>query len=400
VPYTHSNPALYPFQHDIVQRALDAGRFCIFADCGLGKTLMELEWASNLEGPVILLSPLGVAPQIQAEAERFGYDAAVSRDGSRSKHQVTICNYEKLHLIDPDEYVGVILDESSILKAYDGKTRARIIESFRGHHFKLAATATPSPNDFMELGNHSEFVGAMTRAEMLSMFFVHDGGSTQDWRLKGHAINDFWRWVSSWASMLRRPSDMGCYEDEGFALPEMRIHHHIVDSEWQDGTLLPGATALSLTERRAARRASKQQRCEMAASLDDPLESMLFWCDLNDESAMTTKLVPDAVEVKGADKPDHKESALLGFGEGKIRALVTKPRIGGWGMNWQRCARMAFVGLSDSYEAFYQATRRCWRFGQTRPVDVHLIYSEPERAVIENVLAKSRAHEQMQDAMI
>ncbi len=396
LPYSERNPQLYAFQSDLVELALDRGRSAIFADCGLGKTIMELEWASNVPGRVLLLAPMAVSHQIEAEAERFGYDAAV---GTEPERKITLSNYEKLHRFDPSDFDALVLDESSILKAYDGKTRTRLIESFRDHRYKLAATATPAPNDFMELGNHAEFVGAMTRQEMLAMFFIHDGGSTQDWRLKGHAKNEFWRWVGSWASMLRTPSDLG-YEDEGFALPDLRIHHEVVTAEFEHHALLPGAVALDLHERRRARRSSMDSRIERAAEITTTGESWLYWCDLNDESSAIKARIDGCVEVRGSDSDQHKRDSLLGFGTGEVERLVTKPRIGGWGMNWQRCHKMAFVGLSDSYEAFYQASRRCWRFGQTEPVDVHLIYSDHERAVIENVLAKESGHRAMQDALI
>lgn len=397
VPYGTRNPALFPFQVDLVTKALDTSRYAIFADCGLGKTIMELEWATNVPGRVLILAPIAVAYQIEHEANRFGYDARVG-DGSEDC-KITLSNYEKLHRFDPSRFSAIVLDESSILKAYDGKTRTRLIEAFRGHRYKLAATATPAPNDFMELGNHAEFLGVMTRQEMLSMFFVHDGGSTQDWRLKGHAKAEFWRWVGSWASMLRLPSDLG-YEDEGFKLPALRLHHEVVEAYFEHHSLIPGATALDLRERRRARRSSLEPRVERAASILSNGDSWLYWCDLNDESAALASRIPECVEVKGGDTESHKRDAFVGFAEGNVRRLVTKPRIGGWGMNWQRCHRMAFVGLSDSYEAFYQSTRRCWRFGQTRPVDVHLIYSEHERAVVENVLSKEASHRAMQDALV
>ena len=397
VPYQCRGSHLYGFQTELVAKALERGRSAIFADCGLGKTLMELDWATNIPGRVLLLAPIAVSYQIEREAVRFGYDAKVG-DGTGSEH-IVLTNYEKLHRFNPSDFEAIILDESSILKAYDGKTRTRIVERFRDHRYKLAATATPAPNDFMELGNHAEFVGAMTRAEMLSMFFVHDGGSTKDWRLKGHAVKDFWRWVGSWASMIRAPSDMG-YDDDGFKLPPLRIKHEVVEAEFQHHSLIPGATALDLNERRRARRASLEPRVARSSELaGNSRNSWLFWCDLNDESTAIARAT-DAVEVKGADTEAHKRNALVGFAEGNVRRLVTKPRIGGWGMNWQRCHKMAFVGLSDSYEAFYQCTRRCWRFGQEKPVTVHLIYSEHERAVIENVLSKEASHREMQDALV
>lgn len=396
VKYQTRNGRLFGFQSDLVERALDKGRYAIFADCGLGKTLMELEWCQNTPGRALILAPLAVAHQIEREAERFGYDAKVGGNDCGSK--ITLTNYEKLHQIDPGIFDAVALDESSILKSYTGKTRTALIESFAGHKFKLCATATPSPNDFMELGNHAQFLGAMTRQEMLSMFFVHDGGSTQNWRLKGHAKADFWKWVGSWAAMIRAPSDMG-YPDEGFSLPEMKIHHQVVESEFRHHALIPGAALLDLRARRAARRGSISERVSRAVDLVDD-NPWLFWCDLNDESKAIASAVPGCVEVTGSDDDEKKKSSLCGFADGSIDRLVTKPKIGGWGMNWQACNNMAFVGMSDSYESFYQATRRCWRFGQTKPVDVHLIYSEHESAVIENILRKESDHKAMQDALV
>lgn len=397
IQYADRGEHLYPFQIDLVERALERGRSAIFADCGLGKTLMELEWGTNVPGRVLLLAPLAVAHQIEREASRFGYDAAVG-DLSR---KITLTNYEKLHLFDPADFDAVVLDESSILKAQTGKTRRRLIEAFGSYRFRLACTATPSPNDFMELGNHAEFLGVMKQSEMLSMFFVHDGGSTQDWRLKGHAQREFWRWVGSWSTLIRRPSDLG-YDDEGFSLPPMRFHHAVCEAVPTDQqALIPGAVALDLNQRRAVRRRSLDLRAERAEGLvREYTGAWLLWCDLNAESAELAKRIPAAIEVKGADSDEHKRDAFLGFADGAIECLVTKPRIGGWGMNWQRCHQMAFVGVSDSYEAMYQATRRCWRFGQTEPVDVWLIYSESERAVVENVMAKERRHAEMQDALI
>lgn len=400
IEYLDPHPALFPFQREIVRRALAVGRFANFADCGLGKTLMQLEWASKVPGRVIMLAPLAVSYQIESDAQRFGFDAKVRTDQSAiCGEKIVITNYEKLSRFEPDRFNAVSLDESSILKSYTGKIRTAIIESFRGHRFKLASTATPSPNDFMELGNHAEFLGAMSRTEMLAMYFVHDGGSTQDWRLKGHAVMDFWRWVASWASMVRSPSDLG-FDDAGFQLPPMTIRHERVESGFIGDALIPGATALDIHARRSARRGSISARAERAAEIDAESDSpMLLWCDLNDEGAALSRSIPSAVEVAGSTDESVKADRLLGFSTGKYRVLVTKPRIGGWGMNWQHCSRMAFVGLSDSYESFYQATRRCWRFGQQKPVDVRLIYSDAESAVVENVLSKERGHREMQDAM-
>ena len=394
--YHDKNDALYPFQSRIVERALSLGRSAIFADCGLGKTIMELEWGTNVPGRVLLLAPLAVAYQTEQEAARFGYDAAIEPG-----HKITLTNYEKLHQFDPDDFDAIILDESSILKAHTGKTRNRLIEAFGGHKYRLACTATPSPNDFKELGNHSEFLGLMTQSEMLSMFFVHDGGSTQDWRLKGHAVEEFWRWVGGWSTLIRRPSDIG-YEDAGFDLPPLLFHHAVCDPvATSQSMLIPGVLPLDLSGRREVRRRTMGLRSDRAAELAESNPGQwLMWCDLNDESTMLSRVIKGSTEVRGSTPDDDKRDAFMGFAAGDIPCLVTKPRIGGWGMNWQSCHQMAFVGVSDSYEALYQATRRCWRFGQTEPVDVWLIYSESESAVVENVMAKERRHAELQDSLI
>jgi hypothetical protein len=398
------SPALYGFQSHIVRWALGIGRSCIFADCGLGKTIMQLEWAHRVcdhtAGRVLVLSPLAVAAQTEREAARFGYkDVARSEAGSDDGTRIVLTNYERLHHFDPDDFVGVVLDESSILKSYTGHFRNEIINGFAGHRFKLACTATPAPNDVMELGNHAEFVGAMTRTEMLSMFFVHDGGETQKWRLKGHARDEFWKWVMSWASVVSRPSDLG-FSDDGFDLPELHYHTHTVEAGVAQEGMLFDVGSPTLTERRHARRSSLDSRCQVAADLaSDTDEQWILWCDLNDESARLAELIPEAVEVRGSDTNEHKRNAMLGFSDGDIRVLVTKPKIAGFGMNWQNCARMAFVGLSDSYEALYQSTRRCWRFGQPREVEAHIITSTAEGAVLKNVTRKESDHREMQRRM-
>lgn len=393
------HPALFPFQKGIVRWALRMGKACIFADCGLGKSIMQLEWAKHI-GNVLILAPLAVAPQLAREAEKIGLDARVCRSREDVRPGVNITNYEMLHHFDADDFDGVVLDESSILKSYDGTTRTEIITAFRNVPYRLACTATPAPNDHMELGNHAEFLGVMTRTEMLSTFFVHDGGETQKWRIKGHAEDKFWEWVASWAVVLRRPSDLG-YDDNGFVLPPMTIHEEIIQSgKASEGMLFP-MEAQSLQERRQARRASldaRVQRCaEIVNSTDRPF---LVWCDLNDESDILTKSIPGAVEVKGSDTPEHKTSALLGFAEGKIRVLVSKPSIAGFGMNFQVCSDMVFAGLSDSYEQFYQATRRCWRFGQKNPVQVHTIVGSQETAILSNIKRKQQDLEKLQEGMV
>jgi superfamily II DNA or RNA helicase len=390
---------LFPFQRDIVRWALQRGRSAIFADCGTGKTLMQLVWAENVPGRVLILAPLAVALQTVAEGEKFGINLKYCRKQDESSGKITITNYEMLHNFDPSEFDAVVLDESSILKSYTGKFRNMIIDSFRETPFRLACTATPAPNDFMELGNHAEFVGSMTRTEMLSMFFVHDGGETQKWRLKGHARQPFWKWICSWAVNLRKPSDLG-YEDGDFILPPLEIHQQTVKKEQApEGFLFP-VEALTLQERQQERRATVNDRCTEAAKIAQQKDRVLIWCDRNDESATLKKMIPGAVEVKGSDKPEHKEWAMLAFARGEIKALISKPSICGFGMNFQICSDMIFVGLSDSYEQFYQAVRRCWRFGQKNTVNVHVVTAETEGAVVRNIERKETAAMQMADEMV
>jgi hypothetical protein len=293
-----------------------------------------------------------------------------------------------------------VLDESSILKAYDGKTRTALIQQFARTPYRLCCTATPAPNDYMEIGNHAEFLSVMSRPEMLAMFFVHDGGETQQWRLKGHAQKDFWRWLCSWAVMLRKPSDLG-YDDGAFALPELVLHEHTVDCERPaEGMLFP-VIAQTLQERLGARRASIQDRVSACADLVAAShDQWLVWCNLNAESEAITRAIPGAVEVSGSDSHEHKEWAARAFQRGEIRVVVSKPSIWGFGMNFQQCANMAFVGLSDSYESFYQAVRRCWRFGQTRPVQAHLITAITEGAVVANIQRKDADAHAMSSAMV
>jgi len=382
------NPALFDFQSDIVSWALKRGRAAIFADCGMGKTPMQLEWAKHIPGRVLILAPLAVAQQTVREGKKFGIDVIYARQQSDAGSGITIANYEMLEHFDVSEYTGIVLDESSILKSYDGKTRTQIIEAFAKTPFRLACTATPAPNDYMELGNHAEFLGVMSRVEMLSMFFVHDGGETQKWRLKGHAESEFWKWLASWAVMIRKPSDLG-YDDGDFILPEMHMHEHSVSvSKIDDGHLFP-VEAQTLQERLRARKDTITDRvAECAAVVNNSKGPFLIWCNLNEESAQIANAIPGAVEVKGSDSNAHKEKAMAGFSDGSVRVLVTKPSIAGFGMNWQHCANMAFVGLSDSYEQFYQAVRRCWRFGQKNPVNVHIITAETEGAVVANIKRK------------
>lgn len=390
------NSMLYDFQKDIVRWALKKGKACIFADCGLGKTPMQLSWAHQVnkhtDMPVLILAPLAVAEQTKREADKFGYTALVVKEQSECINGINITNYEKLDHFVASEFVGIVLDESSILKSFSGKVRNEIIENFHDVPYKLACTATPAPNDYMELGNHAEFCGVMTRSEMLSMFFVHDGGQTSKWRLKGHAQDVFWQWLASFSVFIDNPRNLG-YEADGYNLPMLNIHEICVDGE-------PTNNTLSLSERREARRESLNSRCEYAASLaNNNDDQWLIWCDLNSESELLASLIPDAVEVKGSDKDAHRTDAMLGFSTGKYRALVTKPSIAGFGMNWQNCNKMIFTGLSDSFEQFYQAVRRCWRFGQDEHVDVFIIISAKEGCVKENIERKQNDFTFMQHEM-
>lgn len=396
---------LFDYQKAIVKWALAKGRCAIFAGTGLGKMLMELSWANEIYEQtgknVIILAPLSVANQIEEEAENFGLLAKYMRDQSEIP-PVTITNYEKVHKFDLSKYDAVVLDESSILKSFDGKTRDMLIDSFKNYSFRLAATATPAPNDFMELGNHAQFLGVMSYVEMLSMFFVHDGGETSKWRLKGHAKGEFWKWMAQWAVMLNSPYDLG-FDGSRHILPPLQTHSIVVDSDITSTTQdsLFRFEANTLQERIGERRASIGERCQSAADIvNGNSDTWILWCNLNSEGDMLEKLIPDAVQISGSLSEDKKEQILSDFKKGKIRVLISKPSLTGWGLNWQHCHKMAFVGLNDSWEQVYQAVRRCWRFGQKMPVDVYFISSQLEGNVIKNLERKDQQAKEMMQAMI
>ena len=393
------NDMLFPFQTDLTRWALKRGRSAMFADCGMGKTPMQLVWAHHVPGPVLILAPLAVSAQTVREGAKFGVDVEYVREQPANPEGVYITNYEMLPHFDPSKWTGIVLDESSIIKHKDGAFRNHLIDSFADTPFRLACTATPAPNDFTELGNHAEFLGVMSMTEMLSTFFVHDGGSTQNWRLKGHAQEDFWKWLCSWAVMLRKPSDLG-YDDGGFTLPPIDYISHVVRTEVApEGYLFP-VQAQTLQERLASRRATIGERvADCAATVNDSDEPWVVWCNLNDESSALARAIPGAVEVTGSDSNEKKEAALLGFSDGEYRVLVTKPKIAGHGMNWQHCRNVAFVGLSDSWEQYYQAVRRCWRFGQEQDVRVHVYTAETEGAVVANIQRKEEDAQRMVDEM-
>ena len=393
------HPDLFDFQRALVQWALAKGRAAIWADCGLGKAIMALSWAQHIPGPVLMLAPLAVSHQLQREADKFGIEATLARSQQDVDGHITITNYEMLHHFDPRAFTGVVLDESSCLKAFDSKTRMLLVESFAHTPYRLCCTATPAPNDHMELGNHAEFLGVMTRAEMLAMFFIHDGGETQKWRLKGHAQTEFWRWMCSWAVMLRKPSDLG-YSDEGFHLPPLTMHQHTVQAPPLAGETLFPIEAVTLQEQLGARRDSINVRVARAAEIVNATTApFIVWCGLNKESEALAKAIPDAVEIQGSDSAERKERAIVDFLDGHIRVLVSKSEIFGFGLNLQCCAQMAFVGVSHSFEQFYQAIRRCWRFGQTRPVNVHIITADTEGAVVANIQRKEREATVMAEQM-
>jgi superfamily II DNA or RNA helicase len=386
---------LFPFQKDLVTWALRRGRAAIFADTGLGKTRMQIEWARRVskhcEGPVLILAPLAVAPQTAREGAAMSVEVRVCRELEDVGAGINVTNYDRLHKFDPSKFCGIVLDESSIIKHQNSKTFAALTEAFGATPFRLCATATPSPNDYTELGTHAEFLGMCTRAEMLAEFFCHDGGETQVWRLKGHARKAFWRWVSSWGALLRKPFDLG-YADDGYALPPLNVHHHTLDADAETvkkSGYLFAQEATDLMARRQARRASLSARVQRCADLvNADREPWVVWCDLNDESDELAAGIPDAVEIRGSLDVDEKERRIVDFGEGRTRVLVSKASMTGFGLNWQHCARMAFVGVTDSWEAYYQAVRRCYRFGQTRAVDVHIFASEIEGSVVKNLQRK------------
>jgi hypothetical protein len=396
--------SMFPHQSALTAWALRRGRAAIFADTGLGKMRMELAWSDavhkHTRQPIMIHTPLAVAAQLAVEASKIGIEVKVCREASDLIPGINITNYERLHKFDASIFGGVVLDESGCIKHHDTKTFQSLTAAYEQTPFKLPATATPAPNDWTELGTHAEFLGICTRAEMLAEFFTHDGGDTSVWRLKGHAREIFWRWVATWGAMLRKPSNLG-FDDGAYNLPALHLHEHHVGYEMPLNGMLFAAEAQSLSERREARRASVEDRVRECASLVNAqgAEPWVVWCDLNAEGDALTKAIDGAVQIAGADDVDTKERRLVDFAEGRIRVLVSKPSICGWGLNWQHSAHMAFVGVTDSYEAYYQAVRRCWRFGQKRDVHVHIFASKAEGAVVSNLKRKEREAGAMADAL-
>lgn len=394
---------LFPHQRDISSWALRRGRAAIFADTGLGKTRMQLAWADTVNREtgrdVLILAPLAVAEQTAEEGASIGVAVTHARDDADVRPGISVTNYDRLHRFDVSRFGGIVLDESSIIKHHTAKTLQTLLDLFADTPFKLCATATPAPNDWTELGNHAEFLGIRSRTEMLAEFFVHDGGDTQSWRLKGHARQAFWRWVASWGAMVRSPADLG-HDASAYTLPPLNVHQHTVETEHNPAHGLFAMEAQTLMERRNARRESLVERVKACAKLvNEDRQPWVVWCDLNAEGDALTSAIDGAVQISGSDDVDVKERRLHDFAHGNIRVLVSKPSICGFGLNWQHCARMAFVGVTDSFESYYQAVRRCWRFGQTRPVDVHVFSSNQEGAVVANLRRKESDARAMADAM-
>lgn len=388
------HPMLHDWQNDIVRWAVRTGRAAVWADTGLGKTFMQIEWARLSGKRSLIIAPLAVCHQTVREAAKLGVDATYVRHPYQVETPgMYVTNYEMAHHFDPDLFDAVVLDEASILKNYDGKTRTALIAQFRDVRFRLACTATPAPNDIEELTNQAEFLGVSSRVNMLAAYFVHD----QDgWRLKGHARAPMYRWMASWAVALRRPSDIG-YDDTGYDLPPLSIIPVTLPVDVVPEDQLFATDLGGVGGRARVRRATLEARVNAAADLvaAEPDEQWILWCGLNDEADALARAIPGSVNVSGSWTPEDKAEALLGFADGKIRRLITKPSIAAFGLNWQRCARMAFVGLNDSYESYYQAIRRCYRYGQTREVRAHIVLSDLESQIASNVARKETQADQM-----
>ena len=393
-------------QTKAVDFALDAGKAAHFLDTGLGKSLCELEWARQVNEetgkPVLILTPLAVAGQMIREGQKFGIDARQIREQSEVGAGIMVANYERLPKLDPSAFGGVVLDESSILKSFAGRTRNLLMDAFKDVHFKLAATATPSPNDHTELGNHAEFLGVMRQQEMLSKWFINDTSTaSQDWRLKGHATEDFWAWVASWSRCATLPSDLGG-DDTGYVLPEIDRQLHVVEADRSkdaEQDMLFRIPELSATSFHKEKRLTLVDRCTMAAELANHGEPVTVWCETNEESAMLTGMIDGAIEVRGDQKPEEKERRLLGFADGEYRAIVTKPKLAGFGVNWQHCAHAVFASISFSYEQHYQAVRRSHRFGQTSQVRNDIVISDTEASIWRAIHGKSEKHDEMKRRM-
>lgn len=406
---------LYPFQRYLVDWSIRKGRGAMLVDCGMGKTPMQLVWAENVvrktNKPVLVMTPLAVARQTVAEGAKFGIDCRRSSGKIEPGARVVVTNYEKLHHFNPDDFGGVVCDESSAIKSFNGKRRAEVTEFLRTHRYRLLCTATAAPNDYIELGTSSEALGELGYMDMLNRWFKNDnntsdtkgrrygGGAGVKWRFKGHAEAAFWKWVSSWARACRKPSDLD-FEDAGFILPPLIEDEHIVETRTLAPGMLFAMPAMNMQEEREERRRTIDERCEYAASLvADTGKPAVIWCHLNEEGKRLARMIPGAREIAGSTPDDDKEDIYESFSRGELRVLVTKPKIGAWGLNWQHCSHVVTFA-SHSYEQYYQAVRRCWRFGQKSPVVVDLIATEGEAGVKENLRRKSDAADRMFTALV
>ena len=399
---------LFDWQKSAVRWAVERGKAAIFASCGMGKTAMQLAWAEQVrlytQMPVLIMAPLAVNEQTVEEGYKFGIKAESIRNmDDVHGNGIFIINYEMLNHVTPDIFGGIVLDESSILKSLTGKTKMALIDMFQITPYRLCCTATPAPNDHSELGNHAEFLGVMRTPEMLSTWFINDGFESGKWRLKGHAVDDFWEWVSSWAICINKPSDLGDFDDSNFSLPELVTVRHDIKVEntgFDHGTLINMKKSSASTIKSDMRK-TLDSRVACAAEIVNELngESCIIWCELNDESSALVRVIPGAVEITGSMKPEEKSAKMMDFTRGKIRVLVTKPKIAGFGMNWQHCRNMIFVGCSYSFEARYQAIRRCWRFGQTKTVYDHVILAGQESKIFDAVLEKEKKYIEMERNM-
>ncbi len=391
---------MFDFQKLLTEWSVERGRGAIFADCGLGKTAIQLTWAENVvrhtNKRVLLLTPLAVGAQTVREGEKFGIECHRSLDGSvPAGPGIVVANYQRLHLFNPADFVGMVCDESSILKNFDGVTKAAVTEFMRKLAYRLLCTATAAPNDYIELGTSSEALGELGFTDMLSRFFKKEGATTSRkdehrsgiYRFRGHAERDFWRWVCSWSRAVRHPSDIGC-DDGRFELPELVTREHVVSARTKRDGMLFDMPAMGLQEEREERRRTITERCEMVAKLVDHKKPVVMWCHLNDEGKMLERMVKGSVEVAGDDSDERKEEIFEAFASGQLRAIVTKAQIAGFGLNWQHCAHETFFP-SHSFEQWYQAVRRCWRFGQKNPVTIDVVASEGEAGVLKNLRRKA-----------
>lgn len=400
------NEEMKPFQKAVTRWAIGRGRSAMFLDTGLGKTFCQLEWAHHVhrktDRPILVFTPLAVAAQTLSESEKFNIKTKCKIVTCQDDciNGINITNYDKMHHFDPSMFSGLVLDESGILKGVDSKTRMALNDFAMSILYRLACSATPAPNDHKELANHAEFLDAMSAKQVMAMYFIQDGNSSNKWRLKNHGVEPFWEFVSTWAIAIRKPSDIG-FDEEGYDLPEPVYHEHVVKSEIKEG-LLFSMEARSMSERRQARKESVEARCQMVADIvaDESDRQWLVWCDLNAESEALKKIIPESEDVKGSDDNTKKEKNLIGFKTGNPKHMISKPSICGFGLNYQHCSRMAFSGLSDSFEQIYQARRRIWRFGQTEQVHIHVITAESEGAVVENIKRKERQADEMYSQII